>query len=931
MAVTAVVGRDAELVSIEVFLDEAELRPSALVLAGEAGIGKTALWEVGVESARSRFGRVLTYRSVEAEALLSFAGLSDLVVPVFDEVAPALAPLRRQALEIALMLVKPADDAPDPLAIGLAFVDVIAVLAEQTPLVIALDDLQWLDRASATVLQIALRRLRTQRFGLLVTERAARDASFPLQLDRIFSGESPTRLLLEGLSLGALYRLLRERLDLELTRPELLQIEETSGGNPFFALELGRELLRANGRIKAGRSLRVPETLHELLGGRLARLPEEITDVLLLAAALSRPTVDLVAAAHGQAERVFAALTTASEDGVVVIDEARLRFSHPLLASICYERAPPWKRRVAHRALAEAVTDLEEGARHLALAADGPDAAVAAELDAAAEHAAARGATAAAAELSELAAELTPDRTTRRRCELKAATFNRLAGDIERAAASLERLLPDIPSGLERADVLFALALTGKADRMTLIRLCEEALVEATHDDARSARILMYASWLHQESRSNRTASRLALERAERTGDPALLAGAIAVVVGAELSAGEMALSLAERGAAIEERLDRPLEYYQSARLALARCLWRLGDLDRARSILEAMAASASERGDEDTLRFVLLRLGTVEWYAGRWQRARDHANAALELAEQAQDAHGCGRAQAIKALVEADLGLVEQARDSAQSARAIAETLADDTNMMDALAVLGRLELALGELETAATYLRELPGQWFSLGLNDPQDPVWADTIETLIGLDELEEARAHLEQYELYGQRLGSPWAKAGAARCRGLLAARERDSEGALEALDAALAELDGLPYPFERGRTLLCLGSVRRQAQQKRSARDALNQALAIFNELGARLWSERARVELRRISGRRPPSETLTESERRVAELAGDGRTNKEIAAALFMAVSTVEAHLSRIYRKLGVRRAELAAVITPLREAANLVDEADQA
>ena len=260
MPAKAVIGRDAELASIEQFLDVARQDPAALVLSGEAGIGKTVLWEVGVKSAQERFCRVLTHRSVEAEALLSFAGLSDLVVPVFDEVAPSLAPLRREALEIALMLAKPGDDAPEPLAIGLTLVDVIGLLVEETPLVIALDDLQWLDPASAAVLQIALRRLRAQRVGLLVTERAAPDTTSALQLDRIFGGESPTRLLLDPLSLGALYRLLRERLDLELTRPELLQIDETSGGNPFFALELGRELLRANERPKAGRSLRVPRT-----------------------------------------------------------------------------------------------------------------------------------------------------------------------------------------------------------------------------------------------------------------------------------------------------------------------------------------------------------------------------------------------------------------------------------------------------------------------------------------------------------------------------------------------------------------------------------------------------------------------------------------------------------------------------------------------
>ena len=228
-------------------------------------------------------------------------------------------------------------------------------------------------------------------------------------------------------------------------------------------------------------------------------------------------------------------------------------------------------------------------------------------------------------------------------------------------------------------------------------------------------------------------------------------------------------------------------------------------------------------------------------------------------------------------------------------------------------LGVLGRLELALGDLEGCrrATCASCRDGSW-RRGLNDPTQPVWADAIETLIGLGELEQARAYLEPYEANAQRLGSPLAlAAGAARCRGLLAAAEGALPGASAALEASLA--DAAPFPFERGRTLLCLGAVRRQAQQKKAAREALEQALAIFEELGARLWAEKARAELRRISGRRPPDEELTETERRVAELAAQGRTNKEIAAELFMGVSTVEAHLSRVYRKLGIRsRTELA-------------------
>ena len=188
---------------------------------------------------------------------------------------------------------------------------------------------------------------------------------------------------------------------------------------------------------------------------------------------------------------------------------------------------------------------------------------------------------------------------------------------------------------------------------------------------------------------------------------------------------------------------------------------------------------------------------------------------------------------------------------------------------------------------------------------MNDPTAPLWADAIETLIALGELEQARAYLEPYEANAQRLGSALARAGAARCRGLVLAADGDLAAGMAAFEASLA--DAASFPLECGRTLLCLGTVRRQAQQKRASREALEQALAIFEELGARLWAEKARAELKRIGGRPRLSDELTETERRVAELAAQGRMNKEIAAELYMGVSTVEAHLSRVYRKLGVR------------------------
>jgi DNA-binding CsgD family transcriptional regulator len=206
----------------------------------------------------------------------------------------------------------------------------------------------------------------------------------------------------------------------------------------------------------------------------------------------------------------------------------------------------------------------------------------------------------------------------------------------------------------------------------------------------------------------------------------------------------------------------------------------------------------------------------------------------------------------------------------------------------------------------------------------------LWADTIETLTAVGELEQAAGYLRQYEETARRAGSPWAKASAARCRGLLAAKEGDFAGALAAVERALAELEGFGYPFEQGRALLALGTVRRQAQQKGPARAALEHALAIFEGLGARLWAAKTRGELARISGRRPAAEQLTATEHHVAVLAAHGRSNREIAAELYLGVSTVEAHLSAVYRKLGVRRAELGTWLASKDEAAKPVDDTAQ-
>ena len=307
MGEAAVIGRDEELGAVRAFLERLAEGPGALVLSGEAGIGKTVLWEAGVEDARERLARVLICRGVEAEASLSFTGLSELLGDVLDEVGPSLAPPRRRALEVALLLVEPGESPPDPHAIGLAVLDVLRALSEQEPVLVALDDVQWLDPASAGAIQIALRRLNDEPVGLLATLRKAPEFAEPFELERAFPDGRLERISVGPFSLAAVHRLLEERLGLDLTRPELARVQEATAGNPFFALELGRELVRTDTRPVPGRALPMPETLQDLLGGRLARLPGQTLDVLLEIAALARPTVNLVAAAHGDRERVISA------------------------------------------------------------------------------------------------------------------------------------------------------------------------------------------------------------------------------------------------------------------------------------------------------------------------------------------------------------------------------------------------------------------------------------------------------------------------------------------------------------------------------------------------------------------------------------------------------------------------------------------------
>jgi tetratricopeptide (TPR) repeat protein len=726
-----VIGREQELGSIEEFVHRIADGPAALLLSGEPGIGKTALWDAGVERARKRRAIVLEYRAVEAEALVPFAALSDLLSGVREATFALLTAPRRHALEVALLLEEPGERPPDQRAIGLALVDVVRTLSASRPVLVAIDDLQWLDPSTAAALQFALRRLGSDPVGLLATARTPAASELPIDVDRYVPAAATEHVAIGPLSVGAAYRVLTGRLGLGLSRPELLRLHELTGGNPFYLLEMGRELKGRRVPLSASQPIPVPRGLRELLAERLSRLPEATREALLVVAATARPTVDVVEAASGDAKGTRRALEGAAAAGVVEFDSSRVRFVHPLLASVCYQSAAPWRQREVHRRLADLVSEPEERARHLALTVDGADEAVACQLDLAAEHAFARGATAAAAGLHEFAAESTPVRSSAqaRRRRLRAATCHRLAGDRDRAAGILHELRDQV-SGVERADVLFELAQGRQGELSSIAQLCELALSDAAGDAARCARILGFLSWLRViegELDSALTAARDALTSAERTGEPRLVAPAIARVAMAETWVLDITPGLVERGVELERRLPEPLEFHESPTIALARRLICLSELDRARSLLEKAATSAGERGDEGTRGHILFHLIMLEWFAGQWDDALEHAASALELAQQLGDEQFRGMVLHGTALIDAHRGEVEVARVAAEQAAVIAEAVSDAIFPIWNEGVLGHVELSLGHMDAAVKQLGPLPGRLLALGWNDPADSVWA------------------------------------------------------------------------------------------------------------------------------------------------------------------------------------------------------------
>jgi DNA-binding CsgD family transcriptional regulator len=903
-----VIGREPELGLVSAFLDRSVEGPAGFVIEGEPGIGKSTLWLTAVAAARERGLLVVSSRPAEAERGLTHAGLGDLFEDTLAHVAPLLSTPRRRALEIALLRDEAANDPVDHRALGVAVRDVLHLLSERKPILLAVDDVHWLDPSSSSALAFALRRLAASPVLVLLARRLAEGAERS-GLEQALDAERVQRLRVGPLGVGALHRLLHDRFGRSFARQTLLRIHERSGGNPFFALELARVL---DGDIDPLEPLPVPETLDELVRARLAGLPAATRDALALASALGTPSASLLDRAGVAAD----ALAPAAAAHVIERENGSIRFTHPLLSSVLYGDLGK-QRRSVHRRIAAIVDDPIARARHLALSANAPDAEIAAVLDDAATLALEHGVPAIAAELAEQAVRLTPSEAydERRGRALAAAQAHRAAGEWTRAGTILTDLLAEGDIGPLRAEALALLAQFEGLDRA--VALLEEALRESHSRPTLQTRILCRLALATRFKKGFAGAledARAALELADELADDALRVEVLAILTFLGCAVGDPeAPAHAARAHDLATAIGDPV-LLDKANGAIADVLDVRRSVEEARALLERKYEEWHER-DELLAADALSGLAYVELWGNRWQLAAEYADRAYEL--NIQYGLEVPWIHLPIAVIAAHRGQLELARAHSERSLQLGEEQIGLHTPVH-LGTLGVVALQDGDPHAALDWFGRSEATTTRLGWGEAGKRWWVpDHVEALLALDRPDDAERVLDVWEADARRLERDWVLAHVRRCRGLVAAARGHVSEAASLLENAVTRHETVGDAFGRARTLLALGVVRRRERQKRAARDLIGAALGEFERLGAATWIEKARAELGRIGGR-TREEGLTAAERRVATLVAEGRTNKEVAAALLLGERTVETHLSHVYAKLGVRsRAQLARRFRP--------------
>ncbi|GLP81743.1 ATP-binding protein [Mycobacterium antarcticum] len=894
---------------IDEYLTSASREPSALLIEGEAGIGKTTLWSAATDRARERGCQVLSSRTAVTESLLAYGVLADLLDEIDESVWGALPGPQRVAVERILLRVNSTASTTDPRTVAAGFLSVIEVLAARGPVVLAVDDLQWVDVSSQHVVAFAAQRL-TGPVRMLATVRSDSDVDTSwLQLPR---PDALTRLRLQPMPMRELHAMISERLGRSFARPTIKQIQDISGGNPFYALELARAIGPSTDSMVA-----LPNTLAELVAVRLGGLEADAGEALLVAACLPAPTMDLVArATRTSPHRVAQMFGDVEDKGIVAIDGQRIRFTHPLLSQGVYALATPARRRATHRRLAATVDQAELRARHLALSATSGDAATMNSLDAAAESARARGAPAAAAEFVDLAIKLGGD-TPRRR--LQAASHHFSDGDAKQARMLLEDVIAMTEPGVLRAEASCLLGFVHLFGESFLeaAGVLEGALDEAGDDTRLRTELLVTLSYARYNAGQFGRATRRIDEAtviAERLGQPILLSQALGLrVILGFLRGDGLDQDRLSRAQQLEDvDVDMPMAF--RPRMQNAMLLAWTGRLDLAHDEMTDIRRRCIERGEENELIFVAIHAVLLEMWRGNFTDAGLIAEDTEERARYLGGDVPLFVAMTIRAALAAYAGREGEARRDTAAALAASQRCGANLLVVWTLTTLGFLELSLGNYEATLTATAPLLARLEAAprATEIVSATFVPDAVEAMVNLGRLDDAERLVDILEGNGRRLDRAWMLAVGARSRAMVLAARGDIDASLGAIREATAQCDRLPMPFEHARTQLLLGQIERRHRRKDAAAAAFTTALKTFEALNVPLWADRARAELDRNHTGPRRKTVLTPSEQRVAELAATGKTTRDIAVALFISPKTVEANLARIYRKLDIRsRAEL--------------------
>ena len=903
----AIVGREVELAAVASFLDASEDLPAALVIDGEPGIGKTTIVRAALQAAASAGLRALAIRPAAAEVELPYAALGDLLAGIDAAEFAALATPQRAAIEEALARAGSGDHV-DVSALARGVLELLTREGRTRDLLVVVDDVQWLDRPTLAALSFALRRIGSAPIRVILALRALAGAAPDLPLG-VAEWEHVESLRVGPMSVTMLGAMLRDRLDQTLPRPRLEALHLASGGNPLFALELARRQSSDHGGLLAA-------TLPLALQQRLLGLPPDARAAVSVAGAALRPSPELLLSAG--VER--AALRSAIDAGILMLDGERLSFTHPLLASSAYELLMPDERREVHARLAAVSTDPVERGHHLAHSVVDPDDAVAAELDRAAETAASLGDHAGAAAFLVRAAELTtdPHGDAANHRTLQAAGEHLKAGDVGAGSALCHSLIRVLPKGALRARARATLVYCSAGAEMSYRDALDEltrALGDADADEdvqaelhLSVAEILLGICDLDQAIAH----AEQAIVLAERVGRTDIAVDALAAFGFAESMLGR-GVTDATRQAL--DRWDGSYGMTTSPLMSLAcACLPALA-FDEAAELIEQELATAVALGMEPFEVIARGHLAEVQLRAGRWADALANARLSVEHARQASEPQVIAGVSYSLAMTEALLGLLEQGEQVAADSLATAEELDDFWFVASHRAVLGLVALTRDEHARAVEVLEPAWRMMLDRGLGDlslfPVAHVLGEALVALGQLDRSAEIAARLHSAPDGAQ----PWCRAMGHRLDALVASTQGGHDAARRSIAAALHIQATLPEPFEFARSRHIEGRLEHRARQWGNARVALTDALDRFDQLGAARWAEKATADLARLPGRRPGTKAaLTTREREVTQLIAGGLSNKEAAAKLYISVSTVEATLTKAYAKLGVRsRTELVA------------------